>query len=144
MFRIEPSRSTQVLADHLGIDLAAGRLQHDRQLLVSSDFHTVYQALGLLDGVEPLWCWAHMRRYFLHAGQVHPELAGWVKGWVERIGVLSAAHHAVVATTPHTPTTSVPCTPCGQRWARSIAPGAPKPPTRPCPPRPQDPGHPGP
>lgn len=102
-FRIEPSRSTGVLADHLGIDWDAARLQPGRRLLVSSDFFTVYQALGQVRGVEPLWCWTHMRRYFVHAGDVHPELAAWAKGWVQRIGVLYVTHQAVAATAPDTP-----------------------------------------
>jgi transposase len=52
VFRIERSRSTRVLAEHLGIDLDADGLQPGRQLLVSSDFYGVYQLLGQLEGVE--------------------------------------------------------------------------------------------
>ena len=32
---------------------------YKRQLLGSSDFYTVYQSLGRIDGVDNLWCWAH-------------------------------------------------------------------------------------
>jgi transposase len=99
-FRIEPSRSSRVLASHLGIDLDAACLEPGRQLLVSSDFYGVYQRLGQLGGVEALWCWAHLRRYFVHAGDVHPELAGWSSEWVARIGALYAAHQHIATTPP--------------------------------------------
>ncbi|MQA12629.1 MAG: transposase [Pseudonocardiaceae bacterium] len=63
VFRIAPSRSTTVLAEQLGIDTDADTLPEGRQVLLSSDFYTVYQSLGRLDGVDNLWCWAHIRRY---------------------------------------------------------------------------------
>ena len=100
MFSIERSRSTKVLTEHLGIDLAAGSLPAGRRLLVSSDFFTVYQALARVDGVDPLWCWAHIRRYFIRAGDAHPQLAGWTQTWLERIGALYAAHRALPACGP--------------------------------------------
>jgi transposase len=100
VFRIEPSRSTKVLTEHLGIDLAAGSLEAGRRLLVSSDFFTVYQALGTVDGVDPLWCWAHIRRYFIRAGDAHKQLAGWTAAWLERIGALYGAHTAMAAAEP--------------------------------------------
>ena len=46
------------------------------RLLLSSDFYVVYQILGRVDGVDNLWCWSHIRRYFIRAGDAHPELAG--------------------------------------------------------------------
>ncbi len=98
VFRIEPCRWTAVLTEHLGIDLSAGALEQGRQLLVSSDFFTVYQALGTLDGVDPLWWGAHIRRQVIRAGDAHRELAAWSAAWVERIGVLYAAHRALAAT----------------------------------------------
>lgn len=95
VFRIEQSRSTKVLTDHLGIDLDAGSLPKGQRLLVSSDFFTVYQALAKVDGVESLWCWAHMRRYFIRAGDAHKDLADWTAAWLERIGMLYVAHRAL-------------------------------------------------
>ncbi|MGH3965982.1 MAG: IS66 family transposase [Egibacteraceae bacterium] len=106
VFRIAPSRATKVLADHLGVDaadLAAGMLPDGRQLLLSSDFYTVYQAFGALDGVQPLWCWAHIRRYFIRAGDAHPALAGWAAAWTERIGRLYVAHAAMRAAAQGSP-----------------------------------------
>ena len=50
-----------------------------------------------------MWCFAHIRRYFLRAGAAHPEALGdWCDAWTERIAVLYRAHHALAATTPGT------------------------------------------
>ncbi|MBA3575682.1 MAG: transposase, partial [Pseudonocardiales bacterium] len=48
--------------------------------------------------------WAHIRRYFIRAGDAHPELAAWAAGWVERIAALYAAHTALGAAEPASPT----------------------------------------
>jgi transposase len=100
VFRIAPSRSLTVLAEQLGIDTTADTLPQGRALLLSSDFYAVYQSLGRLEGVDNLWCWAHIRRYFIRAGDAHPELAAWTSGWVERIGALYVAHTAMAAAAP--------------------------------------------
>jgi hypothetical protein len=103
VFTIAPARSLTVLADQLGIDTDAEALPEGRTLLLSSDFYTVYQSLGRLDGVDNLWCWSHIRRYFIRAGDAHPELAAWTAGWVERIGALYVAHTAMAAAQPASP-----------------------------------------
>jgi len=106
VFRIARSRSLAVLTEQLGIDTdtdaadAAAALPEGRALLLSSDFYAVYQALGRLEGVDNLWCWAHIRRYFIRAGDAHPELAAWTTGWVERIAALYGAHTAMAAAAP--------------------------------------------
>jgi len=104
VFRIAPSRSLKVLTEQLGIDTDDDTntltLPEGRALLLSSDFYTVYQSLGRLDGVDNLWCWAHIRRYFIRAGDAHPELAAWTVGWVERIAALYVAHTAMAAAAP--------------------------------------------
>ncbi len=97
VFLIDPHRSTQVVTRHLGIDLEAGSLGEGRHLLLSSDFFTVYQSLAGVDGLDPLWCWAHIRRYFIRAGDAHQELKGWTEAWLERIRVLYVAHRALQA-----------------------------------------------
>jgi transposase len=101
VFRIAQSRSLKVLTEQLGIGTGAGvlpdTLPEGRQLLLSSDFYTVYQCLGRIDGVDNLWCWAHIRRYFIRAADAHPELAAWAGGWVERIAELYVAHTAIAA-----------------------------------------------
>jgi transposase len=109
VFRIAPSRSLKVLTAQLGIrtDPDTGALPEalpgGRRLLLSSDFYAVYQSLGRLDGVDNLWCWSHIRRYFIRAGDAHPELAAWAQAWVERIATLYVAHTAVTAAAPSSP-----------------------------------------
>lgn len=103
VFTIAPSRSLTVLAEQLGIDTDAQALPEGRALLLSSDFYTVYQSLGRIDGVDNLWCWSHIRRYFIRAGDAHPELAAWTAGWVERIAALYVAHTAMAAAQPASP-----------------------------------------
>ena len=104
VYTIEPSRSTKVLKDHLGIEADATALEDDRRLLVSSDFFTVYQCLEKIEGVQALWCWAHIRRYFIRAGDAHPEqLGAWRDAWVGRIAGLYAAHRERAACPPGSP-----------------------------------------
>ena len=103
VFVMDTSRSAEVAAGQLGIDREQAALQAGRRLVISSDFHKAYQSLARIDGVDPLWCWARMRRYFLRAGAAHPEALGdWADGWTERIAVLYRAHHALAAATPGT------------------------------------------
>ena len=108
VFTIAPSRSLKVLTAQLGIDTDDdGRLPDalpgGRELLLSSDFYAVYQSLGRLDGVDNLWCWSHIRRYFVRAGDAHPELASWTASWIERIAALYVAHTAITAAEPGSP-----------------------------------------
>jgi len=103
VFVMDTSRSADVAARQLGIDREQTALEAGRRLVISSDFHKAYQSLARIDGVDPLWCWAHMRRYFLRARAAHPEALGdWADAWTERIAVLYRAHHALAATTPGT------------------------------------------
>jgi len=103
VFVMDPSRSAEVAAGQLGIDREQSQLEAGRRLVISSDFHKAYQSLACIDGVDPLWCFAHIRRYFLRAGAAHPEALGdWCDAWTERIAVLYRAHHALAATTPGT------------------------------------------
>jgi len=95
VFKVAASRSTDVLTSHLGIDADVAALEAGRRLLVSSDFFTVYQSIAKLEGVDPLWCWAHIRRYFIRAGDADKQLEPWKTAWVERIGALYVAHRAM-------------------------------------------------
>ncbi len=108
VFTIAPSRSTKILTEHLGLetdgdDKLPDALPGGRELLLSSDFYVVYQILGRVDGVDNLWCWSHIRRYFIRAGDAHPELAAWTAGWIERIAELYVAHTAMGAAEPGSP-----------------------------------------
>jgi transposase len=103
VFVMDPSRSARVAASQLGTGLDQTALEAGRRLVISSDFHKAYQSLARIDGVDALWCWAHIRRYFLRAGAAHPdELGQWCAAWTERIAVLYRAHHALAATVPGT------------------------------------------
>jgi transposase len=104
VFVMDPSRSAAVLRTHLGLDDDADTLPGGRRLLLSSDFYSVYQSLAArIDGVDPLWCWAHVRRYFVRAGDAHPDQLGrWRDGWLARFADLYTAHRALAATEPGT------------------------------------------
>jgi hypothetical protein len=64
-------------------------------LLVSSDFATCYQRLGReVRGFVNVYCWAHIRRYFIRAGDAHVALKAWAEAWVALIAELFKAHRA--------------------------------------------------
>ena len=103
-FVMDPSRSGAVLARHAGIDeetgqLTAGQDGGPRRLVISSDFYAVYQSAGRkADGLVNLFCWAHIRRYFVRAGDANPaQLTYWTQAWLERIKDLYAAHEQLMA-----------------------------------------------
>jgi transposase len=103
-FVMDPSRSGAVLARHAGIDEDTGQLTQDadggpRRLVISSDFHAVYQSAGKkADGLVNLFCWAHVRRHFMRARDASPvQLKYWTQAWLERIRDLYAAHDELMA-----------------------------------------------
>jgi len=103
-FVMDPTRSGAVLARHAGIDEDTGQLADDedggpRRLIISSDFCAVYQSAGKkADGLVSLYCWAHIRRYFVRAGDANPaQLKYWTDAWLERIKDLYAAHDEFTA-----------------------------------------------
>jgi hypothetical protein len=101
-FVMDPTRSGAVLARHAGIDQTTGQLaerpcageEGPRQLVISSDFYSVYTSAGRkASGLVNLYCWAHIRRYFVRAGDANPDqLSGWTTAWLERIKNLYTAH----------------------------------------------------
>jgi hypothetical protein len=110
VFTIAPSRSLKVLTTQLGVQVdpdtgaLPDTLPSGRRLLLSSDFYTVYQSMGRMDGVDNLWCWSHIRRYFVRAGDAHPhDLKAWAQAWLERIGALYRAYSALTAAAPAGP-----------------------------------------
>jgi transposase len=103
-FVMDPSRSGAVLARHAGIDEETGQLAADedgglRRLVISSDFYAVYQSAGRkADGLVNLYCWAHVRRHFVRAGDASPaQLKYWTDAWLGRIRDLYAAHDELMA-----------------------------------------------
>jgi hypothetical protein len=102
-FVMDPTRAGTVLARHAGIDEKTGQLAADggggpRQLVISSDFYSVYTSAGKkADGLVNLFCWAHIRRYFIRAGDANPgKLTYWAQRWLERIKTLYAAHEELM------------------------------------------------
>jgi transposase len=103
-FVMDPTRSGAVLARHAGIDEETGQLMAGedggpRQLVISSDFYTVYESAGKkASGLVNLYCWAHVRRHFVRAGDASPvQLTYWTQSWLDRIKNLYAAHEALMA-----------------------------------------------
>jgi hypothetical protein len=102
-FVMDPTRAGAVLARHAGIDEKTGQLAvggdgGPRQLVISSDFYSVYASAGKkADGLVNLFCWAHIRRYFVRAGDANPgQLTYWTQRWLERIRMLYAAHEQLM------------------------------------------------
>ncbi len=108
---VKSSRGTIVVAEHLGIDLAAAspRLPGGRPIVVCSDFFTSYQSLGNhVAGVTNSWCWAHIRRHFVEAGKVHPAACGtWADAWVARIGAVFSSHRRLAMAAAASPEESL-------------------------------------
>ena len=103
-FVMDPTRSGAVLARHAGIEEKTGQLCADadggpRRLVISSDFYAVYCSAGKnADGLVNLYCWAHVRRHFVRAGDANPaQLKYWTDGWLDRIKDLYAAHDELMA-----------------------------------------------
>jgi len=103
-FVMDPSRAGTVLARHAGIDEDTGQLLPDedgepRRLVISSDFYAVYQSAGRkAGGLVNLFCWSHLRRYFVRAGDANPaQLRRWSDAWLDRIRDLYAAHDELMA-----------------------------------------------
>ncbi len=103
-FVMDPTRAGAVLARHAGIDEKTGQLTADddggpRRLVISSDFYKVYESAGKkADGLVNLFCWAHVRRHFVRAGDASPvQLKYWIQAWLERIRDLYTAHDGLMA-----------------------------------------------
>ncbi|HEX6521188.1 MAG TPA: IS66 family transposase [Streptosporangiaceae bacterium] len=102
-FVMDPSRSGAVLARHAGIDEQTGQLAGEdgepRRLVISSDFYAVYQSAGKkADGLVNLYCWAHVRRHFVRAGDANPvQLKYWTEEWLQRVRDLYNAHDELMA-----------------------------------------------
>ena len=103
-FVMDPTRAASVLAAHAGIDAKTGQLTPDqdggpRRLVISSDFFAVYSSAGKkATGLVNLYCWAHVRRHFVRAGDANPvQLKYWTRDWLERIRALYGAHDELLA-----------------------------------------------
>jgi transposase len=99
-FVMDPTRAGTVLARHTGIDEDTGQLSGDGpgRLVISSDFYSVYASAGKkASGLVNLYCWAHLRRHFVRAGDANPaQLKYWTAAWLDRIKALYAAHEQLM------------------------------------------------
>ena len=106
-FVMDPTRSGAVLARHAGIDQATGQLveqpgrtpacgpRRGRGSWSSPATSTAStpRPAARPAGLVNLYCWAHVRRYFVRAGDANPDqLSYWTAAWLERIKNLYAAH----------------------------------------------------
>ena len=127
---MDPTRAGAVLARHAGIDSETGQLAGDgpRRLVISSDFYAVYTSAGKkADGLVNLYCWAHVRRHFVRAGDANPtQLTYWTAAWLERIKALYTAHEQLMAGPgPPRPHPGRPPRP-PPAWRKPTAPGTPR------------------
>ena len=77
---IDPSRSAQVIEEHLG-GVVAGILLVDR--------YSAYKSFARRhEGIKLAFCWAHARRDFREAGLKYEQVRQWAQSWEERINEL--------------------------------------------------------
>jgi hypothetical protein len=66
--------------------------------VISSDFYVSQSAGKKADGLVYLFCWAHVRRHFVRAGDANPaQLKYWTNASLDRIRDLYAAHDKLMA-----------------------------------------------
>lgn len=85
VFRLEPSRSSDVPRSHFGEDVV-GILVVDR--------YSAYKVLLKNGWIILAYCWVHVRRDFLGVAQQWPKEQEWAFEWVKRIGLLYALNKA--------------------------------------------------
>jgi len=92
---IDPTRSAQVIEDHLG-ELINGILLVDR--------YSAYKSYAKKhEGIILAFCWAHVRRDFRDAGLKFDQIRVWALEWEERINLLFHLNHIRVQYAPHSP-----------------------------------------
>jgi len=80
IFKIAPTRSTNVLTEHFGKDHQGGTLNVDR--------YSAYKAIAKEGLFILAFCWAHVRRDFLSHGKGYPEMENWGLSWIDDIAKL--------------------------------------------------------
>jgi transposase len=84
LYIVAPSRSAAVPKAYFGYDPAGARCRYEPMVVVDR-----FKAYAFLKGLLQLaYCWAHVRRDFLHLRLGGPEQEAWADGWIERIGKL--------------------------------------------------------
>lgn len=77
VYKIAPSRSSQVLIEHFGEDHAGGTLNVDR--------YGAYKAIAKAGLYILAFCWAHVRRDFLNYSKGYTDHEDWGLEWVKSI-----------------------------------------------------------
>lgn len=78
VFKMHPTRSSEVLMEHFGEDHPGGTLNVDR--------YGAYKVIAKKGLFILAFCWAHLRRDFLSHAKGYVEQEEWALAWVERIG----------------------------------------------------------
>jgi transposase len=80
VYKIHPTRSSEVLIEYFGEDHEGGTLNVDR--------YSAYKVIAKSGLFILAFCWAHVRRDFLKHAKGYVEQEAWSLAWVERIGRL--------------------------------------------------------
>jgi transposase len=80
IFKISPTRSSEVLFDHFGSDHSGGILNVDR--------YAAYKVIAKAGLFILAFCWAHVRRDFLEHAKGYVQQESWALSWVEKIAQL--------------------------------------------------------
>lgn len=77
VFKIHPTRSSEVLIDYFGEDHTGGTLNVDR--------YSAYKVIAKKGLFILAFCWAHVRRDFLNHAKGYIEQEAWALAWVDLI-----------------------------------------------------------
>jgi transposase len=101
LYIVAPSRSAAVPKAYFGYEPAEARCRYEPMVVV--DRFKAYAFLKEL--LQLAYCWAHVRRDFLHLRLGGPEQEAWADGWIERIGKLYElnAQRLTLAKSPNGP-----------------------------------------
>ena len=80
VYKICPSRSSQVLIEHFGEEHPGGTLNVDR--------YSAYKAIAKAGLFILAFCWAHVRRDFLEYAKGYPHNETWALNWIDAIAKL--------------------------------------------------------
>lgn len=93
VYKIAPSRSSEVLRKHFGENHKGGTLNVDR--------YSAYKVIAKAGLFILAFCWAHVRRDFLNYSKMNPSLEAWGLQWVERINSLYHINNQRIQHEPH-------------------------------------------
>jgi transposase len=80
VYKMSPTRSSNVLIEYFGKEHSGGTLNVDR--------YGAYKVIAKAGLFILAFCWAHVRRDYLEHAKAYPEQESWALSWVEKIGNL--------------------------------------------------------